>query len=232
MIKIRPSNERGHLNYGWLDTYHTFSFSEYHDPDWMAFRTLRVINEDCVQPGEGFGTHAHRDMEIITYVLQGALEHKDSMGNGSIIRPGDVQRMSAGTGVTHSEFNPSKSELVHLLQIWIFPEKKGLKPEYEQKRFEESQKKGRLCLIASRDGREGSVTIHQDASLYAAVLKNGQKLEHSIDKNRHAWIQVARGSISLNGQLLNQGDGAAVSEEKRLEMIGKDDADLLLFDLA
>lgn len=232
MIKIRPSNERGHLNYGWLDTYHTFSFSEYHDPDWMAFRTLRVINEDRVQPGEGFGTHAHRDMEIITYVLQGALEHKDSMGNGSIIRPGDVQRMSAGTGVTHSEFNPSKSELVHLLQIWIFPEKKGLKPEYEQKRFEESQKKGRLCLIASRDGRDGSVTIHQDASLYAAVLKNGQRLEHSIDKNRHAWIQVARGSISLNGQLLNQGDGAAVSEEKRLEIVGKENAEILLFDLA
>jgi redox-sensitive bicupin YhaK (pirin superfamily) len=232
MIKIRPSNERGHFNYGWLDTYHTFSFSEYHDPEWTAFRTLRVINEDRVQPGEGFGTHPHRDMEIITYVLEGALQHKDSMGNGSVIVPGDVQRMSAGTGVTHSEFNPLQSETVQLLQIWIFPEKKGLAPSYEQKRFRDEEKKGRLRLIASRDGRDGSVTIHQDASLYAAILEDGQKLEHSMDKNRHAWIQVARGSVLLNDQVLNQGDGAAVSEEKRLEIVAKENAEILLFDLA
>lgn len=231
MITLRPGKERGHFNEGWLDTYHTFSFGDYYDPKYMGFRDLRVINEDRVQPGEGFPTHAHRDMEIITYVLEGALEHKDSMGNGSVIVPGDVQRMSAGTGVTHSEFNHSRSEIVHLLQIWILPEKRSIKPGYEQKRFDENEKHHTLKLIASREGRDGSVMLHQDVKLYAAVLEPGEVVEHAIVPKRHAWIQVARGGILLNDQIVMAGDGAAVSEEKILKLKAEVPSEVLVFDL-
>lgn len=231
MIKIRKAKDRGHFNFGWLNTYHTFSFGDYHDPSFMGFRSLRVINEDFVHAGRGFPTHSHRDMEIITYILEGALEHRDSMGTGSIIQPGDVQRMTAGTGVSHSEANPSSDESVHLLQIWIVPQERGLKPGYEQKHFKDEQKQGSLCLIASADGRDGSVTIHQDASVYAAVLDNGQELTHQLAPNRHAWIQVARGSIAMNGENLDQGDGAAVNGESNLTITGPKGAEVLLFDL-
>ncbi len=234
MLTIRPAAERGHFDHGWLNTWHTFSFADYFDPAHHQFRTLRVINEDFVQPGYGFGTHPHRDMEIVTYVLEGGLAHKDSMGNGSTIRPGDVQRMSAGTGVLHSEYNHSKDELVHLLQIWIFPEKKGLEPSYEQKTFSDDEKRNRLRLVASRDGREGSVTIHQNASIYAGILENGGAVRHQLAPGRHAWVQVARGSVTVNGQTLNQGDGAAISDESALQLTGADSqpAEFLLFDLA
>ncbi len=232
MILIRKSSERGHFDHGWLDTYHTFSFADYYDTKWMGFRSLRVINEDRVQPGEGFGTHPHRDMEIITYVLEGALEHKDSMKNGSVIVPGEVQRMSAGTGVTHSEFNHSKTDPVHLLQIWIVPEKKGIQPGYEQKSIPLEEKKGRLRLIASHDGSEGSVTIHQDASVYASVLGAGDEIQHLLKPGRYAWVQVARGSATVNGQTLKAGDGAAFSEEKEVRLSGVKEAELLLFDLS
>lgn len=232
MITIRKSADRGHLNHGWLDTYHTFSFDQYYDPDHMSFRSLRVINEDRVDAGRGFPTHSHRDMEIITYILSGALRHQDSMGNGSIIEPGDVQRMTAGTGVSHSEFNPSQSEAVHLLQIWILPNTRGLKPGYEQKAFSEEERKGRLRLIASADGREGSVTVHQDASIYASILEEGEEVTKSLDPQRHAWIQVARGEVEVNGKQLVQGDGAAVSEEEELKISATAPAEILLFDLA
>ena len=233
MITIRPAAERGHFDHGWLNTWHTFSFADYHDPEHVHFRSLRVINEDFVHPGRGFGTHPHRDMEIVTYVLEGALSHQDSMGNGSTIRPGDVQRMTAGTGVLHSEFNHSPQDLVHLLQIWIFPEKKGLEPGYEQKTFADADKRNRLRLVASRDGRDGSVTIHQDASLYASLLDAGQSVRHQLAPGRHAWIQVARGSVTLNGKRLKQGDGASVSEEQAIELTGADtSSEVLLFDLA
>ena len=232
MITLRKSGERGHANYGWLDTYHTFSFNTYYDPAHMNFRDLRVINEDRVQPGRGFGTHPHEDMEILTYVLAGALEHKDSMGTGSIIRPGDVQRTSAGTGITHSEFNPSRSEPVHLLQIWIFPEQLGLKPSYEQKTFPEGARRGRLRLVASADAREGSLTIHQDVDLYASVLETGERVTHTLSQGRHAWLQVTRGAVSLNGQAVGAGDGGAVSNERALEIRGDVPSELLLFDLA
>jgi len=232
MLAIRRSQERGHANHGWLDTHYTFSFSDYYDPEHVHFRTLRVINDDRVAGGGGFPMHPHRDMEIVTYVLQGALEHRDSMGNGSVIRPGDVQRMSAGTGVTHSEFNASKTEPVHLLQIWMFPERKGIKPSYEQKMFSEADKRGRLRLVASPDGRDGSVTIHQDNELYATVLRKGDQVRHELKPERHAWVQVARGSVKLNGQELAEGDGAAISEEKAIELAGLKDAEVLLFDLA
>ncbi len=234
MITVRPAEERGHFDHGWLQTSHTFSFADYYDPKHTHFRELRVINEDFVQPGYGFGTHPHRDMEIITYVLQGGLAHKDSMGNGSTIRPGDVQRMSAGTGVLHSEYNHSKDELVHLLQIWIFPEKKNLEPSYEQKTFSDADKLNRLRLVASRDGREGSVTIHQDASIYGSVLEDGKTVRHQLAPGRHAWLQVARGSVKLNGRTLNPGDGAAVDDETSIEITGAGDspAEILLFDLA
>jgi len=234
MITIRPAGERGHVDHGWLNTWHTFSFADYHDPAHHQFRALRVINEDFVQPGYGFGTHPHRDMEIVTYVLEGALSHKDSMGTGSTIRPGDVQRMSAGTGVLHSEYNHSKQELVHLLQIWIFPEKKDLEPSYEQKTFSQDDKRNRLRLVASRDGRDGSVTIHQDASIYAAVLDTGKSVRHQLAPGRHAWVQVARGSVTLNGKTLSAGDGAAVSDESVVELkgAGSQPAELLVFDLA
>lgn len=230
MITIRKSEDRGHFDFGWLDTYHTFSFDQYYDAAHVHFRSLRVINEDRVQPAHGFPTHSHRDMEIITYILSGALEHRDSMGNGSVIRPGDVQRMSAGTGVSHSEFNPSDTEPVHLLQIWILPERHGLPPSYEEKNF--SEQRGRLRLIASSDGHQGSVKIHQDAQVYAAVLDAGQTLFHAVDENRSAWLQVARGTIRLNEVELKQGDGAAVRGESELRITAHDQAEVLLFDLA
>jgi redox-sensitive bicupin YhaK (pirin superfamily) len=232
MITIRKANDRGHARHGWLDSHHTFSFADYHDPDHMGFRTLRVINEDRVEPGQGFGTHPHRDMEIISYVLEGSLEHKDSMGTSSVIRPGEVQRMSAGTGVLHSEYNPSNSEPVHFLQIWISPERKNLKPGYEQKAFPEEARKNKLRLVASRDGRDGSLTIHQDAELYTSLLSKGGKVRHALPSGRFAWIQVTRGSVSLNGQALNAGDGASVGGEKVLELSSTGDAEVLLFDLA
>ena len=234
MITLRPSAERGHANHGWLDTYHTFSFDTYHDPRQMGFRSLRVINEDFVDGGKGFPTHAHRDMEIVTYVVEGALEHKDSMGSGGVIRPGEVQRMSAGSGVTHSEYNASPSERVHLLQIWIRPEARGLEPSYEQKKFAAEGRRGKLQLLASREAREGSVRIHQDAALYTAALAPGEKVGHKLGDGRHAWLQVARGAVTLNGQALKAGDGAAVSDEAQVEIAGagKGDSEVLLFDLA
>ena len=231
MIVLRKAEERGHFDHGWLETYHTFSFAEYDDPAHRGFRTLRVINEDRVQPGEGFGTHPHRDMEIITYVLEGSLAHKDSMGNGSIIRPGDVQRMSAGTGVTHSEYNPSQKEPVHLLQIWILPSAKGLAPSYEQKSYPDEKKRGQFCLIASQKGREDSLTIHQDADVYAAALGAGGNITHPLRPGRHAWLQAARGSITVKGLLLQEGDGAAIRDEVLLTMEGKKQSEMLFFDL-
>jgi quercetin 2,3-dioxygenase len=232
MIHIRESQERGHANHGWLNTYFTFSFADYYDPKHVQFRTLRVLNDDRIAAGAGFPEHPHRDMEIITYVLEGELAHRDSMGNGSTIRPGDVQYMSAGTGVTHSEFNASKSEPAHLLQIWMLPEKKGLKPVYGQKNFAESEKRGRLRLVASPDGRDGSVTVRQDNELYATVLGKGESVRHELKRDRHAYVQVARGSVKLNGKELQEGDGAAISEEKAVELTGVKDAEVLLFDLA
>ena len=232
MIKIRKAEKRGHFDFRWLNTFHTFSFGDYYDPSFMGFRSLRVINEDFVHPGRGFPTHGHRDMEIITYILAGALEHRDSMGNGSIIRPGDVQRMTAGTGVTHSEANPSREASVHLLQIWILPARQGLEPGYEQKVFTEEQKRGRLCLIASEDGREDSVTIHQDASVYASVLSQDDEVSYQLKSGRHAWLQMAKGAVVLNGEALNQGDGAAISAEEKLVLTGREDSEVLLFDLA
>ena len=232
MIIIRKAEERGHFNHGWLNTYHTFSFDQYYDPRFMGFRSLRVINEDFVAAGRGFPTHGHRDMEIITYVLEGALEHKDSMGTGSVILPGDVQKMSAGTGVRHSEYNHSKDETVHLLQIWIMPDTAGIKPDYQQKRFDDEEKRARLRLIASTDGSDGSITIRQDARVFATLLDSSEQVAHELRPNRHAWAQVARGAIELNGKLLNQGDGAAASEETSLTLVGKEPADVLLFDLA
>ncbi|PYQ51150.1 MAG: quercetin 2,3-dioxygenase [Acidobacteria bacterium] len=230
MIQIRKAEERGHFDHGWLDTYHTFSFADYYDPALMGFRALRVINEDRVEPGRGFGTHSHRDMEIVTYVLEGELEHRDSMGTGSVIRPGEVQRMSAGTGVLHSEVNPSRSKAVHLLQIWILPERHGIHPEYEQKTFPAEERNGRLRLVASQDGAEGSLTIHQDTKLFAGTLRNGESIRYDLRPGRYAWLQVARGSVDVNGQKLNAGDGAAIEDEKALTLEGQD-AEVLLFDL-
>ncbi len=232
MIRVRRSAERGHFDHGWLDTYHTFSFAEYHDAAHMGFRKLRVINEDRVAPGKGFGTHGHRDMEILTYILQGALEHKDSMGNGSVIRPGDVQRMSAGTGVTHSEFNASKAEPVHLLQIWILPERANLKPGYEQNTFTPEERSNRLRLVASGDPRDGAVRIHQDADVFASILDPGKEVRHALRAGRHAWVQVARGAVKLNGQALSAGDGAAVGGEDALRVAASAPSEVLLFDLA
>jgi hypothetical protein len=231
MMVIRPGAARGHFDHGWLDTHHTFSFASYHDPQHMGFRSLRVINEDRVKAGEGFGTHAHRDMEILTWVLEGALEHKDSMGNGSIIRPGDIQRMSAGTGVTHSEFNPSRDEPVHLLQIWLLPRQRGLSPGYEEKRFPPETRRGALRLIAARDGREGAVTIHQDADLWTALLEPGESVPHVLEAGRHAWLHVAFGAVAANGVTLQAGDGAAISDERVVEVTARDRAEILLFDL-
>ena len=232
MITKRGASERGRANFGWLDSNHSFSFGSYYDPSHMGFGPLRVINEDRVKPGAGFDTHGHQDMEIISYVLEGALEHKDSIGTGSVIRPGDVQRMSAGTGIRHSEANSSMTDAAHLLQIWILPDRRGHEPGYEQKAFPEAEKRGQLRLIASPDGKDGSVTIHQDAKLYASLLKPGQEVKHELGKGRYAWLQVAKGAVKLNGQGLSQGDGAAISEEKSLIVKGTRDAEVLLFDLA
>ena len=232
MITVRRSNERGHFDHGWLNTYHTFSFDQYYDPRHMGFRNLRVINEDFVAAGRGFPKHGHRDMEIITYILEGALKHEDSMGNGSVIRPGDVQRMTAGTGVRHSEQNASDQERVHLLQIWILPHTVGLEPGYEQKAFSEDERRGRLRLIASEDGRDGSVLVHQDVSLLASVLPAGQEVAHAMDQARYAWIQVARGSVEVNGEKADQGDGVIAVGESSLRIRAQEDAEVLLFDLA
>ena len=232
MMKIRKANERGHAEHGWLDSYHTFSFADYYDPAHMGFRALRVINEDRVTAGQGFGKHSHRDMEIISYVLEGALEHKDSMGTGAVIRPGDVQRMSAGTGVTHSEFNASKTEGVHFLQIWLMPDRRNIAPSYEQKTFSRADKAGRLRLVASPDGRDGSVTIHTDATLWAGVFEAGTTAEKVIAPGRHAWAHVVRGKLRINGNELAAGDALAMSGEPLIRIEGLDAAELLVFDLA
>ena len=234
MITIRPAAERGHVNHGWLDTYHTFSFADYWDPRNMSFGPLRVINEDRVAPAMGFPTHPHRDMEILTYVLEGELSHKDSMGNGSTMRPGEVQRMSAGTGVRHSEFNSSETEALHLLQIWIIPDSDGFPPSYEQKDFPTAEKLNRLRLVASPDGADGSVTIHQDARVLASVLEEGKSVAYSPAQERKVWIQVARGSVLVNGKEMKQGDGARVEQEAALDISGASEtpAEILLFDMA
>ena len=231
MFTVRHRDERGVSRLDWLDSRHTFSFDHYYDPQHMGFRSLRVINDDRITPGAGFPTHGHRDMEIVSYVLEGALDHQDSMGNGSTIAAGDVQRMSAGTGVMHSEFNHSQSEPGHFLQIWILPERKGLPPGYEQRTFSVEEKRGRLRLVASRDGRDGSVTIHQDAELYATVLEPGERVAHGLRPGRGAWVQVATGSVLVNGTALEAGDGATVTGESALEIEGKETAEVLLFDL-
>jgi redox-sensitive bicupin YhaK (pirin superfamily) len=232
MMQIRLASDRGRAEHGWLDSRHTFSFADYHDPRYMGFGTLRVINEDRVQPGQGFGTHGHRDMEIISYVLEGALEHKDSMGNGSVIRPGDVQRMTAGTGVQHSEFNHSKSDVVHFLQIWILPERRNLEPGYEERRFTDADKRDTLKLVASRDGRDGSVVVHQNVDLYAALLGKDREVVHATDRTRKQWLQVARGQVVVDGQTLNAGDGAAFAYEEKIAIRGAADSEILLFDMA
>ena len=232
MIELRKASERGHANHGWLDSFHSFSFADYYDPRHMGYASLRVINEDVVQPGQGFGTHGHRDMEIITYILAGALEHKDSMGNGSVIRPGDVQRMSAGTGVRHSEFNPSPDEPVHLLQIWIEPSVSGIAPGYEEKHFDAASRRGRLRLIAARGGRDGAVDIHQDAAVYAALIDLDERVTHPLAAGRKAYVHVARGSITVNGRELAAGDALKISGEPAVVIERGEDAEILLFDLA
>jgi len=232
MISVRHAAERGTANFGWLDSRHTFSFGDYHDPEQMGFGALRVINEDRVSPGQGFGTHGHRDMEIISYVLEGALEHKDSIGTGSVIRPGDVQIMSAGTGIRHSEFNHSKTEPVHFLQIWVVPDRQGIAPRYEQKTFPDADKRGRLRLVGSSDGRDGSVIIHQDAKIFAALLNTGDHVTHALPHKRRAWLQVVRGTVAMNGQELHTGDGAAVEDEPMLTVTAElDGTEFLVFDL-
>jgi len=234
MVILRRADERGHANHGWLDSHHTFSFADYYDPRHMGFRALRVINEDRVSPGQGFGRHSHRDMEIVTYVLEGALEHKDSIGTGSVIRPGDVQRMSAGTGVAHSEFNASTDQPVHFLQIWLLPGERGLPPSYEQKTFAPVERQGRLRVVASPDGREGSVTVHSDATVYGTLLGGGESVELPLAAGRHAWVHVARGQARVAGQTLGAGDAAAVSQEPAVKVEGLGDdgpAEVLVFDL-
>jgi hypothetical protein len=232
MLTVRRSEDRGHANHGWLDTRHTFSFSSYRDPAHMGFRALRVLNDDRVAPGQGFGTHPHSDFEIISYVVEGALEHRDSMGNGSVIQAGDVQRMTAGTGVTHSEFNHSEAEDVRFLQIWVVPERRGLAPGYEQKRFDEDDKRDRLRLVVSPEGKEGSLRLHQDVNVYASALGAGKHVRHELDTGRHAWIQVIKGAIEVNGTRLDAGDGASSSDETLLELRALEDSEFLLFDLA
>ncbi|HEY9692692.1 MAG TPA: pirin family protein [Oculatellaceae cyanobacterium] len=231
-IEIRKADQRGHFQIGWLNTYHTFSFGNYYDPKHMGFRALRVINDDRVAPGGGFDTHGHRDMEIITYVLEGALEHRDSLGTGAVIYPGDAQRMTAGTGIRHSEFNHSQTEAVHLLQIWILPEQQGLPPSYEQKSIPLEEKRGKLRLIAARNGGEGVVTVHQDMELYASVLEPGDRISYDLKSNRYAWLQIAQGGATLNGHTLTEGDGAAISGEEKLEISTEVGGEILLFDLA
>jgi quercetin 2,3-dioxygenase len=231
MIAFRRSSERGHADHGWLKACHTFSFADYYDPQWMGFRSLRVINDDLVMPGMGFGTHPHRDMEIITYVLEGALEHRDSMGNGSIIKAGDVQYMAAGTGVQHSEFNPSADRSVHLLQIWIVPERKGVPPRYAQKSFADVRS-GQFHLVASKAGRDGSIAINQDVDLWLAKLEPGQRLMHALPSHRHAWVHVAEGEVTLNGTTLKAGDAAALAGEEQIALSGNESSQVLLFDLS
>jgi len=231
MIKVRKSEERGHASHGWLDSYHSFSFSSYFDPNHMKFRALRVINEDRVKGGEGFDTHPHENMEIITYIIEGELEHRDSMGNGSVIRPGELQRMTAGTGITHSEFNPS-DQTAHLLQIWIYPDKIGLPPSYEQKKFPSLSEPNTVTLLASREGRSNSLTVHQDVDVFAGRLSAGQTLNHPMSSNRHAWVQVIKGDLQLNGTMLKAGDGAAFSDERLITFSAEHDSEFLLFDLA
>ena len=232
MIQVRKSNERGHANHGWLDTHHTFSFADYHDPEHMGFRALRVINEDRVAPAQGFGRHGHRDMEILSYVLEGGLAHEDSTGGGGVIRPGEVQRMSAGTGVMHSEFNASRSEPVHFLQIWLLPERRGIAPGYEQKHFPPEQRAGQLRLIASPDAAEGSLRIHQDARVYTTLLGKGQSVTQALAPGRHAWVQVARGQVRIGDAVLSAGDGAALSDERSVTLTADEASEVLLFDLA
>ena len=232
MMSIRHAAERGVANFGWLNSRHTFSFGNYYDPEFMGFGPLRVINEDQVQPGRGFGTHGHQDMEIISYVLEGEMEHKDSMGTGSVIRPGDVQRMSAGTGVRHSEYNASASDPLHFLQIWILPERNGLEPSYEQKTFSDEDKCGQLRLVGSRDGRDGSVTIHQDVDLYAAKLADADTVTYQLPAGRKAWVQVAYGDVQLNDQALSAGDGVAVEGPRSVALTAKNATEILLFDMS
>jgi redox-sensitive bicupin YhaK (pirin superfamily) len=232
MLEIRRSEERGHAYHGWLDSYHSFSFADYYDADHVAFGALRVINEDRVQPGRGFGTHGHRDMEIVSYVLSGALEHKDNLGTGSVIRPGDVQRMSAGTGVLHSEFNPSATEATHFLQIWILPKFTGMQPGYEQKRFSDEQKRGRLALIASADGRDRSVTVHQDVSVYAGLFDGDETTALEVAVGRRVYVHVARGAVTVNGNQLNAGDALKMTDRRRITIEEGREAEVLVFDLA
>lgn len=232
MLTIRKASERGHANHGWLDSHHTFSFADYYDPKHMGFRALRVINDDRVAGGQGFGAHPHRDMEIISYVLEGALAHKDSMGTGAVIRPGDVQRMSAGTGVVHSEFNASRDEQVHFLQIWIQPDQRGVRPGYAQKTFADEEKRGRLRLVASRDGADGSITIHADARVYAGLFGAGESAELAIPAGRHVWVHVARGAVRVNGQEVVDGDGVALSDEAVVRLEGTSGGEVIVFDLA
>lgn len=231
MIAVRKASERGHANHRWLDTYHTFSFASYHDPQHMGFGGLRVINEDRVAPGQGFGTHSHDNMEIVTYVLNGALEHKDSMGNGEVLTPGEFQRMSAGTGITHSEFNPSESEVSHFYQIWLIPAERDIPSSYEQKRFDDAELAGRLRLVASPDAADGSLTIHTDARVYLARLEGGQSIQHSLADGRRSWLQVLRGSVRVNGAKLETSDGAAIEQEQQIDVAADDEAEVMLFDM-
>ncbi|MFS8883169.1 pirin family protein [Synechococcus sp. R55.3] len=232
MLTLRKREERGHVKLSWLDTYHSFSFGEYYDPRYMGFRALRVINDDRIRPSAGFPTHGHRDMEIVTYVLKGILEHKDSLGTGSVIRPGEIQRMTAGTGIQHSEYNHSADEEVHLLQIWILPEQENLDPSYEQKATGLAEHPNEFCLIASRDGRQGSVIVHQDVNLYAGLIEPGHTICQYLDEKRYGWLQVARGNVTLNGLFLREGDGVAIAEESELNLFSEKGAEVLLFDLA
>jgi quercetin 2,3-dioxygenase len=232
MLRKRLANERGGGDHGWLNTHHTFSFNDYYDPDYMGFRVLRVVNEDRVQPGRGFGTHGHQDMEIVTYVLGGALAHKDSLGTGSILRPGEFQRMTAGTGIRHSEFNPSETEPVHFYQIWIVPQRRGLPPSYEQRSFPEAERRGRLRLVASPDGRDGSLSVQQDVRVFLSSLGLGEQVTHQLEPGRYAWLQVVRGAVQLNGLDLAAGDGVAVSEEAALLFRGTKSSEFMLFDMA
>ncbi len=231
MTTLRPSNARGHANHGWLDSYHTFSFANYYDPEHMGVSNLRVINDDTVMPGQGFGTHGHQDMEIVSYVLDGALEHKDSMGKGSVIRPGDIQRMSAGTGVRHSEYNPSPTEPVHFLQIWLVPNRTGVQPGYEQEHFPLADRRGRLVLLVSPDGRDGSLSAHQDGLLYGTLLEAGESVEHLLAASRRAYVHVARGQVAVNGTPLGSGDGATLDDVDQVHLEGLGHAEVLLFDL-
>jgi redox-sensitive bicupin YhaK (pirin superfamily) len=232
MIRIRHADARGYFDHGWLQTHHTFSFADYYDPEHVSFRALRVMNEDRVRPGHGFGEHGHRDMEIVTYVLEGALEHRDSLGNGEVLRPGEFQRMTAGTGIRHSEFNPSKTESVHLYQIWLLPERPGLEPSYEQKAFDEQERENQFRVVASPTARDGSLLIHQDAEIHLATLSPGAQISYVIQPQRHGWLQVLRGSVAVNGQELQVGDGAAISGEPEIEITTTEPSEVMLFDLA